>query len=316
MKGNPMIDNVESKTAKLCSFARAYHSNQERQKIFDDYLAYDLMGQEEYEEIGQMVEHGYREDLFDPAKIFSRSGIREQLNRHISPIPLSRADFTEKELWNFAWEKGRCQYVICGAGMDTFAFRNTNPDIQVFEIDHPDTQQYKLERIRKLCWNIPENVHFVPVDFAEDNMAKELKKACFDPKVPSFFAILGVTYYLDLAVFEETVDKISKISAFGSKLIFDFPDDTTFLEGAAERVRWLADLTASLGEPMVHGYSTEEVDRALLRHGFLTDEHLTPEKIQKRFFQNREDRQEAYENIHFLLAKKESPANEEYYLYI
>lgn len=51
-----MIDTVESMTAKLCSFARAYHSNYAKQKIFDDRLAYDMMGREEYEEIGQLIE--------------------------------------------------------------------------------------------------------------------------------------------------------------------------------------------------------------------------------------------------------------------
>ena len=311
-----MIDDMESVTAKLCSFARAYHSDHERNKIFDDYLAYDLMGQEEYEQIGQLIEHNYRNELYDPAYFFSGARIKDKLNKYISPIPLSRAAFTERELSMFTRERGECQYVICGAGMDTFAFRNENPNIKVFEIDHPDTQRYKLERIRQLEWNIPKNVHYVAVDFSKDDMAAELTKAGYDPSAPSFFAILGVTYYLTLPVFEETLERISAVSSFGSKVAFDFPDDTTFRKDAPERAHTLSQITASLGEPMKHGYSVEQVNEALGRHGFLIDEHESPEKIQNRFFNGRTDGQKAYENIHFILAKKGDNFNESYYLYI
>lgn len=311
-----MIEDMESVTAKLCSFARAYHSNHEKNKIFDDYLAYDLMGKEEYEEIGQLIEHDYRKELYDPAYSFSGARIRDTLNHYISPIPLSRAAFAERELKRFAWERGACQYVICGAGMDTFAFRNDHPGIRVFEIDHPDTQRYKLEKIRKLEWIIPESMCFVPVDFEKDDMAQELIRSGFDPAAPSFFAILGVTYYLTLPVFEETLIGIGNIASFGSKLVFDFPDDTTFRFDAAERVKTLSAITESLGEPMLHGYSVDEVTQALMRHGFLVDEHETPVKIQNRFFANREDGQRAYENIHLVLAKKGDAFHESYYLYI
>ncbi len=305
-----MIDTQESMTAKLCSFARAYHSNYVKEKIFDDYLAYDLMGKEEYEEIGQLIRHGFQKEQFDSAYAFSGKDIGDILNTFISPIPLSRASFAERELWRFAYDRGECQYVICGAGMDTFAFRNDNPKIKVFEIDHPDTQRYKLRKIREPEWNVPGNVKYVSVNFSSDHMGDELIKAGFNPAMPSFFAILGVSYYLPLSVFEETIRIISQISSFASKLVFDFPDDTTFRAEAALRVKVLTEITAGLGEPMQHGYSVKEVSDALYRHGYLIDEHETPEKIQKRFFAGRTDKQSAYENIHFILAKKGDDSNE------
>ena len=198
--------------------------------------------------------------------------------------------------------------------MDTFAFRNTNPDIQIFELDHPDTQRYKLSRIRDLEWNIPENVHFVAVDFSKDDMTAELKKAGFDTNSPSFFAILGVTYYLTLPVFEETLSKIGSVSQAGSKLVFDFSDEGAFLPDAEERIRTLAAITDSLGEKMLHGYTVSEIEDALERQGFIIDYHATPAWIQKRFFTGRD--QKAYENVHFILAKKGGRFNESYYLYI
>ena len=65
-----MIDTRESITAKLCSFARAYHSNFERKKIFDDYLAYDIMGKEEYDEIGQLIENDFDLSYTTPTELF------------------------------------------------------------------------------------------------------------------------------------------------------------------------------------------------------------------------------------------------------
>ena len=66
----------------------------------------------------------------------------------------------------------KCQYVICGAGMDTFAFRNDDPKIKIYELDHPDTGRYKRERIRELEWNIPKNLVFVPIDFSKEDMTE------------------------------------------------------------------------------------------------------------------------------------------------
>lgn len=299
-----MINTQESITAKLCSFARAYHSNFGRQKIFDDYLAYDLMGKEEYEEIGQLIENDFDISAFDTNRSFNGTSVYRKLNKYITPIPLSRIAFAENELNRFARENGRCQYVICGAGMDTFAFRNENPDIQIFELDHPDTQRYKLDKIKGLEWNIPENVRHVPIDFATDDMTEVLKNAGFDENVPAFFAILGVTYYLTLPVFEQTIEKISRISGIGNRLVFDFPDETTFDKNGAERVYRLTQITAKLGETMQHGFSVSEIRQVLLRHGFSIDIHETPETIQKRFFEHRADGQTAFENIHFILAEK------------
>ena len=188
--------------------------------------------------------------------------------------------------------------------MDTFAFRNEDPDITIFELDHPDTQRYKLDRIRELEWNIPENVRYVPIDFSKDDMTDVLINAGFDPEIPSFFAILGVTYYLTLPVFEQTIEKIGNISAGGNKVVFDFPDETTFQENGVERVRRLSEITAKLGEPMQHGFSVSEIDQALRRHGFRIDTHETPVTIQQHFFEDRTDNQKAFENIHFILAVK------------
>lgn len=299
-----MIESRESTTAKLCSFARAYHSTYERKKIFNDFLAFDFMGHQQYEETGQLIGHNYREDPIDPNLDFRNSEITDSLNRIWTPIPISRIAFAEQKLTSFTDRFTPCQYVICGAGMDTFLFRNGNEKIRIFEIDHPDTQRFKTERIRQLEWTVPENVHFVPVDFSKDDMVTALLGAGFDPLMPTFFSVLGVTYYLPLTLFEDTVRKMASFPNSENRLVFDFPDEglpTDSVRGA-ELVR----ITAKLGEPMAPGYRIAEVTKMLRRCGFRREEYFSPEKIEKCYFSGRSDGMHAFKNIHFILAKKEN----------
>ncbi len=300
-----MIATQESITAKLCSFARAYHSNIARPKIFDDYLAYDLMGTDEYEEIGQFIENNFSFGGFNPASHFNSKKVGAKLNKYISPIPLSRISFAENELKKFADKYENCQYIICGSGMDTFSFRNDNSKIKIFELDHPDTQKYKLAKIKELEWNIPNNVKYVPIDFARDNMQEVLLKNSFNPKIPTFVAILGVTYYLTLPTFEQTLKNISQLAKSDVKIVFDYPDETTFAGDNASRVTRLAEITENLGEPMLHGFSIAELNDAIHRHNLKIEIHLNPNEIEKLFFDGKIDNQKAYENIHFISAVRE-----------
>ena len=145
-----MTENQESVTAKICAFSRAHHSMQESSKIFDDNLAFDILGKHEYQQIGQMIEKGFKSHEYSPETKFNKQYVSDEIKKYISPITLSRAAFAEDNLKRFAKGKSCCQYVICGAGMDTFSFRNENKDIKIFELDYPDTQAYKLKKIKKL----------------------------------------------------------------------------------------------------------------------------------------------------------------------
>lgn len=290
-----MVDERESVTAKICAFVRAWHSNKSREKIYDDYLAYDLMGKEEYDLIYDMISHGF--DGIDEK--MSADETEQFINEYFASIPLSRIHFSESRLRDFAKENGNIQYVICGAGSDTFTFRNTDPNIKIFEIDHPDTQRYKLEKISSLEWNIPENVRFVPVDFEKDSMVEKLLEAGFDKNTKTFFSILGVTYYLTLDVFSDTLSQIADISALGSELFFDYPMKSG---NFPERVHQLEQITSSLGEVMRGGYDYSEVSRALYKLGFQIDTYMPPEKVQEHYFSGRNDNMKAFENVSLISA--------------
>lgn len=290
-----MIDERESVTAKLCAFARAWHSNRAQEKIYDDYLAYDMMGKEEYDQMYDMISRGFT----DNGEVFSRDDTEQIINEYIAPIPLSRISFTEKRLSDFAKANGKIQYVICGAGSDTFSFRNDDPNIEIFEIDHPDTQRYKLDKIAQLEWNIPKNVHFVSVDFEKERMTEKLIESGFDVNKKTFFSILGVSYYLTLDVFSETLAQIAKLSALGSVVVFDYPIKSGEFP---RRVYRLEKITECLGEVMQGGFNYNEVSRALYSLGFQIDTYMPPEKVQVKYFSGRSDNMRAFENVSLISA--------------
>ncbi len=289
-----MVDERESVTAKICAFVRAWHSNTARQKIYDDYLAYDMLGKEEYSSIYELISEG-----LDGSQHFSREDTEEIISEYFAPIPLSRIHFNESRLADFAAENDKIQYVICGAGSDTFAFRNDNENIEIFEIDHPDTQRYKLDKIRELEWNIRKNVHYVSVDFEKERMCDKLIAAGFDPEKKTFFSILGVSYYLTLDVFTDTLRQMSELSALGSELVFDYPIKTGDFP---RRVAKLEEITEALGEVMRGGFDYNEVSRALYSLGFQIDTYMPPEKVQREYFDGRQDGLKAFENVSLISA--------------
>ena len=160
-----MVDNKESATSKICAFARAQHSRFSNNKVFDDYLALALLGEEEYEYLKNLIIDRLNSEAANENELPEWELLLEEF---ISPIPLSRIAYTENKLIEFANQNSNCQYVICGAGLDSYAFRNTNPNIEIFELDHPSTQKHKIQRLKELNWSIPSNVHFAPINFGRN----------------------------------------------------------------------------------------------------------------------------------------------------
>ena len=146
--------------------------------------------------------------------------VRRLVNVHIAPSPLCRAAYTEKAL-KAAVLTGTKQYVILGAGMDTFAFREMEilSKHRVFEVDHPLTQADKLERITRAGWTVPDNLAFVPLDFTKDSLMERLIAAGFDPSAKSFFSWLGVTYYISAETINTMLSALSSLCADGSSLL-------------------------------------------------------------------------------------------------
>lgn len=298
------MNNKASITALMSAFGRAFHAENEKNPIFADTKAKELMTDEEYQSIGSYILGGI--DFFAPEKkgtfTSDKEALRYLVNTQIAPTPLARARFCEDSL-KTAMRTGTEQYVILGAGMDTFVFRE--PDFmrkyKVFEVDHPLTQTDKKERIKMAALEIPDNLCYVPVDFSTDNLNEKLLMAGYNPSKKTFFSWLGVSYYLSLEQIEKMLDSVADLSAEGSSLVFDYAGENLF-RSDIKRVQNMIAMAAAGGEPMKTCFSYEQLEKLLEKHRFLIYELLTTEDIQENYFKEREDGLTAFEQISYVNA--------------
>ena len=108
-----------------------------------------------------------------------------------------------------AFELGVRQYVVLGAGLDTFAYRTQFKGVHVYEVDHPATQDWKRECLAEAAITLPEYVAFAPVDFELETILDGLLRVQFDSSQPAFYAWLGVTPYLEHDAIERTLGLIA-----------------------------------------------------------------------------------------------------------
>lgn len=304
-----MKSNEASITALVTAYARMYHSINESPKIFDDFLGKGLMTKEEYEGIGSKLAESISLFFPEEGKIIADKelALKEVIQKQIAPITLSRSRYAE-DMLELSIKHGVRQYVILGAGFDTFAFRNNDllKYIDVFEIDHPATQKLKLEKIKKAGWEKPERLHFISVDFSKNNLIAEIKKSFFDTNKLTFYSWLGVTYYLSKEEILNTLSDIGTISLKGSSIVFDYADCNLFdNKKTTRRVQNLIYSVDKSGEPMKSCYSCDELISVLEKANFRLYEHLIPSEIEERYFKGRNDSYHAFENINFALAVKE-----------
>ena len=302
------MDSKASITAMMSSFGRAFHAENEKHPVFADHLAKVLMTAEEYAAVQSYLLGGaqFFEPEINPAALQPKELLRRLVNVHIAPSPLCRAAYTEKAL-KTAVLTGTKQYVILGAGLDTFAFRE--PEFlskhKVFEVDHPLTQADKLERIARAGWTVPDNLTFVPVDFTKDSLAERLIAAGFEPAAKSFFSWLGVTYYLSAEAIDAMLSALSSLCADGSTLVFDYPDEN-FFDAPEKRVQNTIMMAKAGGEPMQSAFSHSELEKLLEKHGFLIYELLTPDDIQRDIIDKAGADLKAFEHVNYCLAVRKA----------
>ena len=302
------MNNKTSITALLSSFGRAFHAENEEYPVFVDYLAKELMTAEEYAAVQSYILGGAQ--FFEPEIATTEQEPMELLRRivnvHIAPSPLCRSAYTEQAL-KTAVLTGTKQYVILGAGMDTFAFREKEilSKCRAFEVDHPLTQADKLERLTHAGWIVPDQLTFVPVDFTKDNIKRHLSSAGFDPSEKTFFSWLGVTYYLSAEAIDKMLSALSEFCADGSSLVFDYPDEN-FFHASEKRVQNTIMMAKAGGEPMQSAFSYEELEKLLEKHGFLIYELLTPDDIQKNIIDRAGADIKAFEHVNYCLAVRKN----------
>ena len=295
------MQDKASVTSLMAAFGRAYHNENAKNPIFRDTMAKVLMTEDEYRAIGGYIVSGI--DFFAPDKKGTfrddADALRYLVNTQIAPTPLAHAAWCEESL-RIAVHTGVRQYVILGAGMDPFAYREPYFCAQypVFEVAHPQTQADKRQRLRSAEINIPEGVYYVPIDFTCDDPFAALLSAGYDPKKKTFFSWLGVSMYLDRAAIERLLDEVASHAAKGSSLVFDYASAGLFLS-EDRRVRNMLAMAQAGGEEMRASFDPMSLELLAADHGFLVYEHLMTADIQKRYFDGRDDDLSAFPCICF-----------------
>jgi len=281
-----MNENQVSNTSLWTAYMRAYHCIHATDKIFDDFLAYDLVPEDVREQIEQQI----IPEVFLPA------------TNNI----VTRARYTE-DILEEAIRQGVNQYVILGAGMDTFALRRQDlmENLKVFEIDQPTTQDFKLQRYAELGWKIPENLYFVPIDFTKQNLETELTHLpSYDPEAKTFFSWLGVINYLTQEEVETTMRSIANITSSGSILVFDYIDINELnLNKQSEQLQKSTEYLEKVGEPRkTGGFNSLRLAEDLASLGFNLVENLSPSDIERRYLKRCTDIQHSLRYMNFACA--------------
>jgi methyltransferase (TIGR00027 family) len=183
------------------------------------------------------------------------------------------------------------QYVILGAGLDTFAYRQPNwaRNLAVFEVDHPSSQEYKRERLAARGIQIPANLRFCPYDFEHQSLDEALAEISFDRGATTLFSWLAVTQYLTRDAIDTTLRFVASLPN-GSEIAFQFVIPQDHLSGIdAEVSLFAANGAAMRGEPWITRLDPEECKVWLANLGFSKVFRLTPEEAQRRYFDGRRD---------------------------
>ena len=183
------------------------------------------------------------------------------------------------------------QYVNLGAGLDSFAWRRPDllSSIRVFEVDHPASQAWKLERVRELALPLSESQIFVPVDIESESLEDGLRGAGFNWGEPALFSWTGVAPYLTAQAIESTLRTIAR-AATGSEVVFSYRAEDSILDEVGKAfIRIYGPLASSVGEPLQPGWPRAEIERLISLCGLTVVDHPARADLEQRYFAGRTD---------------------------
>jgi methyltransferase (TIGR00027 family) len=192
------------------------------------------------------------------------------------------------ELVAAAVARGVRQYLILGAGMDSFALRRTDlGPLRVYELDHPAPQAIKRRRIERATRRWPEHLELVPIDFETTSIEEALAASTFDPTQPAVASWLNSIAYLTGAATTASLRGLAAVLAPGSQLIFNYPPRVRLSEAQKASMQALRSSVASRGEPLRDVYEPAHMTAIVEGCGFVVEEHLTEADVAARFYAGR-----------------------------
>ncbi len=262
-----------SKTAELAAVIRALHLRRASPPLFEDDLAERMCGP------------FWRQVASKRALSWLVVDLLMRRLVPIAPVVFTRARYGEDRA-QVAVDRGIDQYVIIGAGYETFAMRRTDlmTRLTVFELDQPGTQETKRRRMREAGIAEPDGVRYVAADLNVETLHGALERAGFDAARPALFSWFGVTYYLGRDAIGETLRSIAARMAPGSSVMFDYLADDASTPVASQGLRKrCSDFVSRRGEPWISSFSPKEMSDFLVETGYSEIENLEPDKVGPRY---------------------------------
>jgi methyltransferase (TIGR00027 family) len=227
-----MEEGRPSATSMIAALSRAAHLLLDGEpKVLHDDLALSLSGAENEStlrailntfvaEVAQRTDPEFAQGVFNLYRAFV----------------VMRNRYAEDALEQ-AIARGVQQYVILGAGLDSFAYRRRDlaERVRVFEVDHPATQQWKRRRLQALNVSLPSHLTFIPVNFEQQTLKESLQAGGYQAEQPGFFSWLGVTQYLTEEAVFDTLRLVAS-GAPGSEIVFEYSLPDTLLDDENRRI--------------------------------------------------------------------------------
>ncbi|HEY6648711.1 MAG TPA: class I SAM-dependent methyltransferase [Mycobacterium sp.] len=182
------------------------------------------------------------------------------------------------------------QYVILGAGLDTFAQRHPDVAVRIFEVDQPGTQEWKRRRLTEIGYPPGENLRFVPVDFESGEAFPDALRANgFDGDRPAVVSSTGVSMYLTKEATEATLRQVAAWAA-GSVLAMTFMLPLDLVDVSERQMQESVEAAAAgSGTPFISHYAPGEMTDMCRAAGFSAVQHVSPEDLTARYFAGRTD---------------------------
>lgn len=275
-----MRNRQSSSTADFVAVMRAMHLLHHRPVVFDDPYALQLTSPG----LRWVCQNRFFQWLL--TRRFFSGGLRP-----ITAQVVSRAKYTEGKLEQ-AVSKGISQYVIISAGLDSFCLRRPgfSAGLQIYEIDHPATQQVKLNRLMEIFGSSPKGVEFLPIDLEKQTITDVLSTSSFCKDERAFFSWLGTVPYLSEESVFEVLRQLASFAVRGSEIVFDYaiPASMWAVEDRQGLTRIMR-IIGYRGEALKSFFEPHTFPDEVSRLGYRIIEHISPAELNKKYFADRSD---------------------------
>lgn len=259
-------------TGLISAFVRYYHNKNSNIKIYDDKYAKLILTRDEIFNISKSMSEGIK---FFNSHYNGDNPLEWIVNNQLGPSVLAKSAFNKQHLFNEI-KLGLKQYVIIASGYDTSGYL-VNDKVAVYELDRPAIIEEKIKRVENASID-NSNVVYIGCDFNNEWISLLLNSS-YNPNNKTFCSLLGISYYLEKEIFNDTINKLSSVMPSGSVILFDYPNDT---ESKNEIIN--KELAKASNEEMKSKYSYSDIEKIANDSNMLIYENLDNNDVDTNYF--------------------------------